>query len=151
MDLKEKENYSIEDLTNITGINKRNIRYYIQKGIIDNPFGQGKGAYYTDNHLKQLNETIKWKKVGLPLERIQSIVKGLVSDENKIPDLPSKMLFENELWNRLTIENGIELNINTTRSSFNLDDCREIQKRIIKLINDYKNEKKTQKVNKNIN
>ncbi|KPA09482.1 MerR family transcriptional regulator [Candidatus Magnetomorum sp. HK-1] len=142
MDLKEKENYSIEDLTNITGMNKRNIRYYIQKGIIDNPFGQGKGAYYTNNHIKQLNETIKWKKVGLPLERIQSIVRGLVSGDKKhVPDLPSNIIAENELWNRLIIENGIELNISTTRSPFNLEECIEIQKRIIKLIDDFKEEK----------
>ncbi|MBF0449806.1 MAG: MerR family transcriptional regulator [Candidatus Magnetomorum sp.] len=141
MDLKEKETYSIDDLTTMTGINKRNIRYYIQKGIIDNPFGQGKGAYYTDDHLEQLNETIKWKKVGLPLERIQSIVRGLVSGDKKhVPDLPSNVIAENELWSRFIIENGIELNMSTTRSPFNPDECREIQKRIIQLIKDFKEE-----------
>jgi len=140
--MDKNEKYSIEDLTNITGINKRNIRYYISKGIIDNPFGQGKGAYYTENHLKQINETIKWKRVGLPLERIQSIVKGLVSEDKKhTPDLPSCFVPDNELWNRLIIENGIELHISTTRSSFSFDDCRHIQKRVSKLIKDFKSEK----------
>ena len=140
--MNEKEVFSIDDLSNITGLKKRNIRYYIQKGIIDNPVGRGKGAYYTNNHLKQLKETLKWKDAGLSLERIQDIVKGLVSGNKKhIPKIPKYFVSDIEVWSRLTIDNGIEMNINTALSGVNQDECRQIQKKVMKVINDFKNEK----------
>ncbi len=55
-------------------MNKRTVRYYIQKGLVDRPEGVGKGAFYSHTHLEQLLAIRKWKTAGLSLERIQDIL-----------------------------------------------------------------------------
>ena len=133
-----RNKFSIEDLSVKTGLSKRNIRYYIQKGLVNSPVGKGKAAYYTGNHLEQLQETVKWKKEGLSLERIQNIVRGIVSgDKRDIPLIPPAAPKDIESWYRLFIIQGVELNINTLSTGFTIEECRQIQKKIYSVVSDF--------------
>jgi DNA-binding transcriptional MerR regulator len=46
--------YSLQDLADLSGIELRTIRSYIQSGIIQRPSSSGRGAYYGDEHLDRL-------------------------------------------------------------------------------------------------
>jgi DNA-binding transcriptional MerR regulator len=46
--------YSLQDLSDQSGIELRTIRSYIQSGILQRPSSSGRGAYYRDEHLNRL-------------------------------------------------------------------------------------------------
>ena len=68
--------FTIDEICALVEMNKRTVRYYIQKGLVDRPEGIGKGAFYSHAHLEQLLAIRKWKAAGLSLERIQDILTG---------------------------------------------------------------------------
>ena len=43
MEIKKK--FSLEELSELTGISRRTIRFYIQKGLMNGPEGEKRGAY----------------------------------------------------------------------------------------------------------
>ncbi len=54
--------YSVQDLSDLTGVSIRTIQYYVQRGVISRPlpkagrFGIDKYKLYTREHLQQLRE-----------------------------------------------------------------------------------------------
>ena len=60
-----RNKFNIDELCSLVEMNKRRVRFYIQKGLVDKPEGIGKGAYYTHVHLEQLRAIRKWKDGGL--------------------------------------------------------------------------------------
>ena len=137
---EDEKTYTLDELSALTGITKRNVRYYMQKGLVDRPGGTGKGSYYTQAHLDQLQETRKWKQAGLSLDRIHEIVRGVVKSSKK--PLPPVRRGENgtfEVWNRSTIAAGVELHIDPVRSGLS----REQAKSLIEKMRQLYAEKKT--------
>ncbi|SPD75428.1 Regulatory protein, MerR [uncultured Desulfobacterium sp.] len=131
---KEQKTFSLEELCTLVEMNKRKIRFYIQKGLVDRPQGTGKGAHYTHRHLEQLLGIRKWKEAGLSLERIQE----LLGDENKTADSSSlippprpRRPGSIEVWSHLHIEDGIELHIEPQRSGLTPEQVRALCKMII--------------------
>ena len=86
--------FTIDEICALVEMNKRTIRYYIQKGLVDRPEGIGKGAFYSHSHLEQLLAIRKWKAAGLSLDRIQDILAGEkdggTGDQLLPPPLPQK-------------------------------------------------------------
>jgi DNA-binding transcriptional MerR regulator len=68
--------YNIETLAKMTGLTRRTIRYYIQRGILEPPHGGGRGSYYTDDHLKQLKKIKKWSVQGVPIIHMKAMLAG---------------------------------------------------------------------------
>ncbi|WP_462373823.1 helix-turn-helix domain-containing protein, partial [Turicimonas muris] len=52
--MESDKKFRLEDLAELTGIPRRTIRFYIQKGYVAPPLGQKRGAYYTNEHLEEL-------------------------------------------------------------------------------------------------
>ena len=98
----EENQYTIEDLCELTGYTRRTIRYYIQEGLLDPPAGRGRGGFYFDSHLKRLNEIKSLQDKGLKLAAILEVFK-----KGKEPELA---VFR-ELWIRYPIDQGIEIHI----------------------------------------
>ena len=68
---REKENkYTIDELSELTGYSRRTIRYYVQEGLLDSPAGRGKGGFYFDSHLRQLQLIKKLQERGMSLSSI---------------------------------------------------------------------------------
>lgn len=61
---------SLEELSKLTEVPVRTIRYYIQRGLLRRPNGEKKGAYYDDDHLETLLQIKKWIGAGMSLDRI---------------------------------------------------------------------------------
>jgi len=65
--------YSIGELAELGRVSRRTVHFYVQQGLIDPPEGRGRGSYYADRHLEQLQRVLALQREGLPLRRIQGM------------------------------------------------------------------------------
>jgi DNA-binding transcriptional MerR regulator len=68
-----KNLYTMDDLVGITGLPRRTIRFYIERGLLDPPAGRGRGGFYDASHVARLLEIKKSRKEGRSLKSIRSI------------------------------------------------------------------------------
>jgi DNA-binding transcriptional MerR regulator len=68
--------YNIETLAKMTGLTRRTIRYYVQRGLLDPPLGGGRGSFYTDEHLNRLKKIAEWTEQGVPLIHMKTMLEG---------------------------------------------------------------------------
>lgn len=121
--------FSIDELCRLVEMNKRKIRFYIQKGLVERPKGTGKGAFYTHRHLEQLLAIRKWKEAGLSLERIQDLLRderGETENSRPVPPPRPKKPGTIEVWSHIHIDDGIELHIEPQRSGMSPEQIRSL-------------------------
>lgn len=94
--------YTIEELCELTGFSRRTIRFYIQQGLVDPPAGRGRGGFYYDSHVEQLQAIKRHQERGLKLSEILKI-KG-----QPPPAGPEPL---RELWVRYPLEAGMEIHV----------------------------------------
>ncbi len=126
--------FSIDELCTLVEMNKRKIRFYIQKGLIDRPEGTGKGAFYTHRHLEQLLTIRKWKDAGLTLERIQELLddeQHTAAGDKPVPPPRAKKTGTIEVWSHLHIADGVELHIEPQRSGLTPEQVRALCRAIL--------------------
>jgi len=95
--------YSIGELSDLAGVTRRTIRYYVQRGLVPPPLGAGRGHYYTGEHLQLLLSIKLLQDRSLSLEQIERRLAGAPSAAASPPDL--------SLWTRVGVAAGIELHI----------------------------------------
>ena len=97
--------YGIRELVQASGISRRTIRYYVQRGLLPPPEGAGRGHYYRPDHLETLLAIKEWQGKGLGLEQIRVRLEG--GGEVKAPArFPTP---EIELATRIRVGSGVEL------------------------------------------
>jgi DNA-binding transcriptional MerR regulator len=69
--------YTITELSALSGVNRRNIHFYIQQGLLPPADGAGLGARYTDEHLLRLRAIPVLRDRGLRLDAIRDQLAGL--------------------------------------------------------------------------
>lgn len=74
--LTKETQYTLDQLADLAGLNRRTVRYYIQLGLVDAPVGQTRAAHYTWQHLKQLLEVRGYTEQGFSLERTAELMRG---------------------------------------------------------------------------
>ena len=138
------KNFTIDEICVLVEMNKRTVRYYIQKGLVDRPEGIGKGAFYGHAHLEQLLAIRKWKAAGLSLDRIQDILAGekggYHSDKPLPPPMPKKQ-GEVEVWSHMHFGDGIELHIEPRRAGLSPEQIRALFREIMNLYKKIREEK----------
>lgn len=126
--MKNKKNYTMKELSAYVDMTARNIRFYIQQEVVDKPFGQNKGAYYTEKHLEQLLTVKKYKDAGVSLERIAQIIH----EDETSPKIDYQIKPGNiELVSRIHLIDGLELTINPERSGLTQQDIRKLSRAIL--------------------
>ena len=132
----EAQKFTIDEICALVEMNKRTVRYYIQRGLVDRPEGVGKGASYSQVHLEQLLTIRKWKAAGLSLERIEDILtseKDGGQDKKPVPPpLPKKQGMV-EVWSHMTVGDGVEVQIEPRRAGLNPEQVRALFREIINL------------------
>ena len=132
----EAKKFTIDEICALVEMNKRTVRYYIQKGLVDRPEGVGKGAFYCHTHLEQLLAIRKWKAAGLSLYRIQDILtgekEGDAGGQLLPPPLPRKQGTV-EVWSHMHVGDGIELHIEPRRAGLSPEQVRSLFKKIMNL------------------
>lgn len=57
--------YTAADLARLGGVSLRTVRFYVQQGLVDPPWGRGPGAHFGDRHLHQLRRARALQAAGL--------------------------------------------------------------------------------------
>jgi len=74
--------YSLAELADLTGIQARTIRSYIEKGIVPAPERPGRHAYYVDDHLDRLRAIVALRRLDqLTLDEVRRKLLGLSREE----------------------------------------------------------------------
>jgi len=136
--MKTNKRYTLNELSALTDLNARTIRFYIQQGVVDKPNGLNKGAWYSEEHLQQLLTVKKYKEAGVSLERIAQIIHEEQGDgEVDYRTRPGQI----EVLSRIHLMEGVELSINPERSGLRQQDIRTLAKVILETIKTIRQEK----------
>ncbi len=66
--------FNIDTLAQRTGLTRRTVRYYVQRGLLEPPQGGGRGSYYTEEHLRRLERIRAWAEQGVPLLHMKAML-----------------------------------------------------------------------------
>ncbi len=69
--------YTIQELTDLTGLSRRTIHFYKGQGILAPPMGAGLGARYGEEHLLRLRLVPLLRRQGLRLDAIREQLVGM--------------------------------------------------------------------------
>ena len=133
--MNNSKTFTLDEICSLVEMNKRKIRFYIQKSLVDRPEGSGKGSRYTHRHLEQLLAIRKWKDAGISLERIKEIIEvesGTSQGHKPLPPPRTRKEGTIEVWSHLYIADGVELSIEPKRSGLSPEEVRSIFKDIMK-------------------
>jgi DNA-binding transcriptional MerR regulator len=98
--------FTLDQLSALTDLPLRTIRYYIQLGLVDRHEGDRKHARYTQKHLDQVLQVRAMADQGTPLERIKQLIHGIST-----PPSPPKAAGDISVISKVFIAPGVELHI----------------------------------------
>lgn len=82
---KRDEAISLETLAALSGVSERTIRYYITRGLLLGPVRGGRGAFYTEGHLRRLQEIREQQQRGFTLTAIERLATAAEAVE-RLPE-----------------------------------------------------------------
>jgi DNA-binding transcriptional MerR regulator len=104
--------FSLDELSTLAGMTARTVRYYIAQGLLDRPAGEKRGAHYLPSHLEQLLLIRRFTEAGLSLDRIRELRAGAAAEPLPRAVRPGTV----EVWSRVTLADGLELQIEPGRA-----------------------------------
>jgi DNA-binding transcriptional MerR regulator len=125
----ENKTFKLDELAQLTDLPVRTIRFYIQKGLLDRPLGEGRAAHYTTDHLGQLLEIKKFSAAGVALDRIRDILTGAESPVPPRPKVPGTV----EVRSHILLAPGVELQINPAEASWSPEKIRSLAREALAL------------------
>ncbi|MCU0807976.1 MAG: MerR family transcriptional regulator [Candidatus Contendobacter sp.] len=126
MNEQPEPTFGIDELCTLSGVARRTVRFYTQKGLLDPPEGERRGAYYTRRHLEQLLFIRKWQAAGVSLERIHRLLQG--EEAGLPPPMPEPGTIE--VWSRVTLRPGLEVHLEPGRLGLTPEEVRELLNRL---------------------
>jgi DNA-binding transcriptional MerR regulator len=98
----DEKKYTIKELCELTGYSVRTIRYYIQEGLLEPPAGRGRGGFYFNSHLDQLNKIKALQEKGM---KLNSMIEYFQKDQVQEPES------SRNLWVKYEVSPGLEINV----------------------------------------
>jgi DNA-binding transcriptional MerR regulator len=98
--------FTLDQLSALTDLSLRTIRYYIQLGLVDRHEGDRKHARYTQRHLDQLLQVRAMADQGIPLERIKHEIHGTTP-----PPPPPRSAGDISVISKVYVAPGVELHL----------------------------------------
>ncbi len=136
MPMKDEKHFSLDDLSSLTGLPKRTIRFYMQMELVPKPEGANRGAYYLGRHLDRLLEIQKWQRAGLSLQRIRELVR--CPDVKGIPDRPPRQ-GDVAVKSHVFLRRGVELVIDPREAGLAPEKLAELAQNVLAALNSSKN------------
>jgi DNA-binding transcriptional MerR regulator len=84
---RRRTDYLLTELSELTGVPPRTIRYYQAKGLLPRPSRRGNRAVYSEEHLNLLKSVGELQAEGLRLQTIRSMLNGDVDSGASMVDL----------------------------------------------------------------
>jgi len=128
--------YTLSDVCEMTGVSRRNVRFYIQEGLVDRPNGVGRGASYSGKHMSQLMIIKYWKDEGLSLHRIRDLLQA--KDSKSMPP-PRGNTGGIEVWSHIQVKDGVELHIQPGKAGLSPEQLRMLQGQLVQALDDIQN------------
>lgn len=75
------QDYSIQDLSQLTNTPRRTIHFYVQQGLLPSPESAGVGTHYSEAHLLYLKLIPLLKAEGLRLDGIRDLFQQKSAEE----------------------------------------------------------------------
>ena len=128
--------YTLSEVCEMTGVSRRNVRFYIQEGLVDRPNGVGRGASYSGKHMSQLMIIKYWKDEGLSLHRIRDLLQA--KDSKSMPP-PRGNTGGIEVWSHIHVKDGVELHIQPGKAGLSPEQLRMLQGQLVQALDDIQN------------
>ena len=128
--------HTLSEVCEMTGVSQRNVRYYIQEGLVDRPEGIGRGARYSGKHMSQLIMINYWKAEGLSLQRIRDLLQA--KDSKSLPP-PRGNTGGIEVWSHIHVKDGVELHIQPGKAGLSPEQLRMLQRQLVQALDDIQN------------
>lgn len=120
-DLAQK--FSLDELSAAVGVSKRTIRYYMGLGLVARPYGETKGAYYSDDHLQQLAQIKTLSESGVSLDRIAHLLSQAQESTQQLPlATPGQLIVKSHIY----LAPGIELVIDGSQAQLTSPEIRAL-------------------------
>jgi DNA-binding transcriptional MerR regulator len=119
--------FTADELSQLTDIPKRTIRYYIQLGLVNRPIGETKAAHYVDTHLDQLLRVKKLTDARVPLERIRQVMEG----EAEAPPASARQPGSLDVKTHLYVMPGVEIQISAMEAGMSPEQIRMLVKEVM--------------------
>lgn len=136
--VESPRSFTLDELSTLVDLPKRTVRYYIQLGLVDRPEGETRAARYGPRHVEQLLVVRKWTDAGVSLERIRELIAG---EAPTVPPRP-RVAGTVEVWSRVVIADGIELELEPSRAGLSPEAARALFDGVMKLYRDIENKDK---------
>lgn len=119
--------YSVEELSQLTDLPKRTIRYYIQLGLVDRPVGETKAAHYLSTHLEQLLRVKLLTDAKVPLEKVRQVMAG---EMDAVP-VNSRRTGSMEVKTHLYVKPGVEIQISHAEAGMSPEQIKLLLKEVM--------------------
>lgn len=129
--MESDKKYRLEDLAGLTGLSRRTIRFYIQKGYLAPPLGQKRGSYYTNEHLEALLKIKRLAQKNVPLKQMTSY------EEDSI-ELPQPQVGTISWCSHIFLGSGMTLVLDNRKAGLSSEDLPSVAKEIIDVVEKYK-------------
>jgi DNA-binding transcriptional MerR regulator len=124
--------YSIDDLSKLTGLSVRTIRFYIQMELVSRPEGAKRASHYLDRHLEELLHVKRLAAEGRSLESIRMLMKkGAAPEENDA--VPPGTV---RVCSHIHVARGVELVVDPRASGLSLDAVRLLTEGVLKTLSE---------------
>ena len=134
----DDKKFSLDDLCTLSDTTKRNVRYYMQIGLVDPSIGATKAAHYVRRHLDQLLTVRKLSDAGVSLDRIREVLSG------EVPPVPPRQRQPGsvEVRSHLFIAEGVELEISPEQAGLSPEQVRTLVRAVMKTYQELNGENK---------
>ena len=113
--MSREARYTIDDLMRMTGVTRRTVRFYVQRGLIPPAVGRGRGCHYGEEHLAGIRRIQNLKRAGKKLTDIkmggrqlqEPMVGSAAQEEPPGCDVTRILLAEEGIW--LEVGPGVSL------------------------------------------
>ena len=113
--------YGVDDLADLLNreirdprdeVSRRTIRYFVQEGLLQEPYGRGRGKHYGPEHLQRLREIRDLQKKGLSLSEVRGwLVRS--GRPRAVAEVPGGAVVQRpaSAWTRVEVLPGVELHV----------------------------------------
>jgi DNA-binding transcriptional MerR regulator len=120
------DSYGIGELADAAGLSRRAVRFYVQRELLPPPDGRGRGARYTEEHLRRLERIRALQDAGHSLDEIRAILAGNGRERPQAQPQQVAVLGA-ETWLRVELLPGVELHFDPSRAPLGAADLQQIQ------------------------
>jgi DNA-binding transcriptional MerR regulator len=113
--------YGVDDLAHLLNreisdprdeVSRRTIRYFVQEGLLQEPYGRGRGKHYGPEHLQRLREIRDLQKKGLSLSEVRDWLARCGRPKAAAEAARGAVVQRPvSAWTRLEVLPGVELHV----------------------------------------